>query len=278
MPPNRPSRYRQRLGAELKALRVARGYSIRALAEEMRPDNRPGEYPHARVQRAETGELVLSDPEMLEWLRATHADEDTAARLVDHAAGARLQHEPWAALLEASESRHLNAIAAEQEAGARLNLSYQQVIVPGLAQTAAYARALVGHLDLPDLDPAQHVAGLQARQEVLHDSGHRFRFVLSRRAVLWNPDPDSVSMAGQLDRLRELDSLPNVSVSVLDDVAGPMGGRSSFTVYDEPVDGDPVVVVELEHGRVPVLDPDGVERYRRRFDLLAAAATPVAEA
>ncbi len=232
---------------------------------------------HARVTRIEKLQVLPTVAEVRRWAVAASADTDTAERVVALADAALVETAPWADLLASSTGRHLNTIAAAREEAATLNCSYQQFIIPGLGQTLAYARALLPHLRVA-IDPAADLPARMARQEVLHQPGREFQFVLTRRALTWNPDPATVSMTGQVDRLRELDRLPRVSVRVLEDDAAPMGGYSSFTVYDGQTDEDALVAVELEHHVLTITDAADVEHYRHRFAELRDAARPISEA
>jgi len=265
--PPEPTRVRRQLAAELAHLRSIAGLSLRTVGDAVGIG-------HAQVRRIELATATPSSVQARTWLRATGADEDTTERVLALLEAAHVETAPWADLLASSTGRHLNAIAAAREEAATLNCSYQQFIVPGLAQTSAYVRALIPHLRVA-IDPEADLPARIARQEVLHQAGREFRFVLTRRALSWNPDPATVSMEGQLDRLRELDRLPTVSVRVLDDDAAPMGGYSSFTIYDRQADGGALVAVELEHHVLTITAADDVEHYRRRFVDLYEAGRPL---
>lgn len=245
---------------------------MRPLAERIGADT------HARVQRIENGTGSPPTPtEVHAWLDATDAGPEIRERVLDLTNAAHGETVPWPDLVDATSGRHFNDRAAAMEADAGLNCSFQAMIVPGLAQTTTYARALLGHLAAP-LDTGRHLAGLLTRQELLHDERHEFRFVITPRVLTWNPDPATVRMSAQVDRLRELDRLRTVSVHVLADDAPPMGGYSSFTLY-EPAsdDSEPLVMIELETRWVPLARADDVTRYRERFAQLRAEATPIAD-
>lgn len=271
MPPE-PSRVRRQLGSELALLRSRARLSMRDLGGRLGADT------HARVQRIEKGTGAPPTVDELKvWLDATAADPDARDRIGALWDAAHGETVPWPDYVDATSGRHFNERARAMEHDAALNCSFQQQMVPGLAQTSAYARALLGHLAAP-LSVEGHLAGLMARQELLHDPVHEFRFVITPRVLAWNPDPDSVPMAAQLDRLREIDRLPTSTVRVLADDASPMGGYSSFTLYDRPIEGaEPLVQVELEARWVPMTRDDEVERYRRRFAQLFDAATSISD-
>lgn len=263
------TRSHRQLVIELGHLRSLTGLGLR-------PFGAKAGLSYTRVRRVESGNVMPSLTEVRGWLAAADVtDNDTTDRLVALAETAHASTSPWAAQLPDAPGRHLNHIAAAWEETSRLTCSYQQFIVPALTATSAYARALLPHLPV-DIDPDSHVAAQMHRQDILHTTGHEFRFLLTRRAWTWSPDPAQTDlMAGQRDRLRRVAELPAVQVRLLDDDATPMGGYSSFTIYDER-DAEPaLVVIEIEKGSTRLRDPDDVEHYRQRFTELWNAAQPI---
>ena len=78
------------------------------------------------------------------------------------------------------------------------------LVIPGLLQTAGYARAIMTQVaDLwgtNDIDAT--VEARMRRQEVLYDQSKTFEFVITEAALRMLPCPPQV-MLGQLDRLHE---------------------------------------------------------------------------
>lgn len=228
---------------------------------------------YTRVRRIEHGQVMPSLTEVRGWLAAAGVTEaDAIDRLLALAETAYTSTSPWSAHLPDGPGRHLNHIAASWEETSRLVCSYQQFIVPGLLQTNTYARALLPHLPV-DLDAESHLAAQMSRQDVLHAADHEFRFILTRRAWTWTPDPGTDLMSAQHDRLRRSAELPTVGVRILEDDAVPMGGYSSFTIYDQRVDEPSLVVIEIEKGSTTLREPDEVKHYQGRFEQLWEAAT-----
>jgi hypothetical protein len=249
---------------------------MRPFADLVYPRGEAARPASQRVQRVENAYLLPTLDEVSRWLDAAEATPADRERVMTTAHYAHAERTAWSELLESFGGRHLNELAEGDERTSGLNCSYQQFIIPGLAQTEAYARASLPHLGAT-VDPEVHIPGLRARQQILDRPDREFRFVLTTRALHWNPDPTTVSMDEQHARLREADARPNVTVRVLADEAGPMGGYSSFTLYEQRDRGSPpMVAIELDHGRIVLLGDD-VARYRRRFESLFAAAVPINE-
>lgn len=268
--PADPSRVRRQLGAEIHRLRLAAGLPIRGF-ERPAPANLVP-VPNARVQRAEKGTALLSEPQLLTILEMTGASDDVRDRLTVMLNHALSEHVRWETALEGAD--HLQGVAEERDRAATTISVFEYAFLPGLLQTQAYAAALMPLFGLPQDDAAAAAARMR-RQEVLHEPGRTFRFVCSSHALRWAPGPD-VSMDAQRDRLAQLAELDAVYVRVLPDtVRQPMSG---FTLYEGMTDGTSMVAIELEHGEQPLADLREVETYRRLFATLLEQAHPIEEA
>ncbi|MFF5176622.1 Scr1 family TA system antitoxin-like transcriptional regulator [Micromonospora sp. NPDC000316] len=98
----------------------------------------------------------------------------------------------------------------------RLIRHFETVYVPGLLQTADYARRILTemvelhNLDIADVDAA--VASRMQRQHLLYDTSKRFEFLLAEPVLRWLLCPAEV-MRGQLDRRQLMcDRSPSVDV------------------------------------------------------------------
>jgi transcriptional regulator with XRE-family HTH domain len=93
----------------------------------------------------------------------------------------------------------------------------QITLIPGLLQTPEYARyplqqAMAASGDLGDVENA--VAARMRRQEILYEPGREFEFIIMEAALRLRPCPDE-AMFGALDKLRQLTSLPRVTIRVV---------------------------------------------------------------
>lgn len=255
---------RQALGAELNRLRHDAGMSIRQLGRAGVPVGGTAPIPHARIPRIESGEAVPTDAQVRHWLAAAGAGQAARERVAALLRDVRSESSRWADLLALTGDRDLQQLAAEREQAATAIDSACQQWIPGLLQTRDYARALFGRLER-DGYPVEADASTDrrmARQAMLDAEDRRFRFLLTPRAVAWNPDADTVSMTEQRQRLRDMDERAVAEVRVLADDASPVGPWASFTLHD----GDrPAVTIELEHRNELVIADEDVARYRRRF-------------
>jgi transcriptional regulator with XRE-family HTH domain len=147
---------------------------------------------------------------------------------------------------------------------------YEAGVIPGLFQTAEYARARMGRIiefnGIPDdLDVA--VAARIKRQRVLRHGDHQFAVVLEEWA-LRSRIGSSEMMADQLAHLSRELSLPSVSMGIIPaSVARTMWSSPGFWIFDESR-----VLVETPAAELTITQPREIAVYLRTFNELAAMA------
>ncbi len=216
----------------------------------------------------ETGVQGLSDLDIRMWCTACGAEDEVP----DLIAQARAVESMYLELRRQTRAgmRHLvQSLSALHERTDRF-LIYEHNVIPGLFQTAGYARALLSFwmefLDTRnDLDAA--VEARIASQSVLYRSDKRFAVVLEEAAVR-TQFGTSETMAGQLDRLLSVMTLPNVSLGIVPlrserEVAGSTG----FWIFD-----DTLVSLETPTASIDVTQPQEIELYLRMFERLRRPA------
>ncbi|HLI77791.1 MAG TPA: DUF5753 domain-containing protein, partial [Acidobacteriaceae bacterium] len=158
--------------------------------------------------------------------------------------------------------------------------TFQSSVVPGILQTAEYARRVLSffHTPFADGDVAAAVAGRLNRQLALYEADKQFSFLLTEAALRWRPGPVELQLA-QLDRIASVSTLDNVSVGVI-----PLGVQATtllthaFVIYDGPHEQDTRVSVETIHAHLVVKSTGDVALYRQRWELLNAMAISGGEA
>jgi transcriptional regulator with XRE-family HTH domain len=257
--PREPRPQLARLGAELRRVRMLAGLSGRQIAEATGLSQ-------PTVSRIERGASVPSLPELIAWADATGLNEDRRAVLLGLGEAAvnevtRLRDRLDAGLTGVQES------VRELEATARTLRNFQPGIVPGLLQTAAYARAILTLADQA-ADPGAAVSARLARQHILHEDGRSFEFVMTEAALRYRPGPRALRTA-QLDHLAAIVTLENISFGVIPaDAEMHAITRCGFVIYDDRIDDlPPFVIAETPHASVYANDPADVKVYE---DQLAA--------
>lgn len=224
------------------------------------------------VSRVERGEQRLAAAQVQEWLDVLDARGQVRERVAALNEAAHNETRAWSELLD-DAIVELQGVAQGRETTSRLVRNCQLTIVPGLLQTAEYARLLIPQMDpARAIDHAAAVARRVERQQILYREGGRFEFLIAEQALLWSPGVDV--MPAQLDRLLSLATLATVDVRILPMRRSAVPTWHSFT-YFEPADqgADAYVTTELLHGDQVVVEPAAVQAYDEQWKLLWAEAT-----
>lgn len=272
MPP-KPTVRRRRLGSTLRRLRNEAGLSLDEAAGLMgwkAPKMSKIENAVQSIRPAEVTSLLghygVTDPESLAGLENLARD-----------AGRRGWWQTYGGVLPPTYADYI-ALEADAE---RLR-QWETGLVPGLLQTAAYAREIITAASVPSITPTEvdaRVEVRQARQAVLtRPDGPLELWAVIHEAALHARLARPNVMRDQLRRLRELAELPSVTVQVMP-LNGPPhpGVTSSFSLLEFPDPGEEVVLMENVLGYA-YLDPEDRQVARAfisAFERIVAAALPV---
>lgn len=252
----------RRLAAILREERLAAGLSVAGIAALADLDP-------ASVYRAEKPGCRLSPNNVKSLLQACGTDEEKIRHAVGLAkeAGQRGWWEDYRL-----SSDHATFVAMESEASAKA--AWEPSIIPGLLQTAAYARTVISAG--PDyLEPARVERLVRVREQrqkaLLREDPLRLTTVIGEAALHCAVGTPAL-MRDQLAHLSGLARHPNVTVRVLRCGAGAHPGMTGpFAILRYPDSADPgVLYVESLAGALWVDKPAEVERAHRAFDRLAA--------
>jgi transcriptional regulator with XRE-family HTH domain len=261
---------RQQLAEELRRLRAVSGLSGRQLAELLGVNQ-------STVTRIERGQQRVSVTHADQWAKATGAPEERRTEILALAEDALVGPRTWE---ETSGTGSANAQPELREIEAQTGTLcvYNPAAVPGLLQTASYAKRVFCSGPsgvLPDL--AARVMSRMDRQQVLYDQVKRFRFVIPEAVLRWPfgpPDDPAVwdDHREQLARIAAAVARPNVELGVLPLQPNPYWRLGGFVLFDDLDNADPFVHIEELAGPVNVDDQAGVAMYRTAFDNLMSVA------
>jgi transcriptional regulator with XRE-family HTH domain len=165
------------------------------------------------------------------------------------------------------------------EAEAVSRFSYDPLLVPGLVQTEAYARALfVGHC--PPLDDEiidQHIEARLGRQRLLTRTPLVDLSFIIGEAVLRNSVGGPDVMREQLRQLLEAGARRNVEIQVMPANAGFHVGLDGPMVLLETMENRHVGYIESQEIGAVVTDPANVSAFGLRYGRLRAQALDVNE-
>ncbi|RDG35932.1 helix-turn-helix domain-containing protein [Streptomyces corynorhini] len=253
---------RSALGQRLRELRQQAGLSGRQLAESL-------SWAPSKVSKLENGRQTPTAEDIREWTRST-ASEDQSETLLTSLHTLDLQYAEWQRQLKTGFASHQNTIAHLDER-TRFFRAFEPTVVPGLLQTAGYARERFTQgattLKVPhDVDEAVRVR--TQRHEILYRPDKRFHFVLTEAALRYRLCATEV-MLGQLDRLVSLSTLPNVKLGIIAfSTRYTVAPWHGFWILDHDR-----VMVETYSAELNLAQPSEVKLYGTAFEQLAAVAT-----
>ena len=265
---------RRQLGRYLREMRFASGMTIAEAAALV-------ERGSSTLQRLEKGtaeRIRVLDVEAL--CRIYDADETTSAALIGMAQQAKVKswYHEYGDLIPENFDVYMGL-----EVAARGLKTYQIELVPGLLQTADYARAVIksGLPDESDTDIERRVRLRMQRQVLIRRKSRPANLdVILHETVLHRVIGGSRIMETQRRHLADISTQPNVTLRVLPFAAGlPLGAvTGNFIILDfgkNPKGGSiepPIVYVPGLGGEIYLEKAADIRRYDRAYEAIQAAA------
>lgn len=259
---------RAQLARELRRARESRPMSGRELAQYL-------QISQSKISRIESGLTVPTTSEVFAWANASGVSDEHREWLVSLADSVYTEVHSWPEVLRMRA--HIQDEIEERELHARAVRVFQPSVVPGLLQTAEYARRTIsmGYKSKSVDDVTETLAGRLRRQLVVYEEDRQFDFVITEAALRWRPGPGPAKlMLGQLDRITSVSTLDNVSIGVIPlDAPAITFNTHAFVLYDHPDDeGDPFVEVEAIHANMIINETTHVALYQERWLQLSEMA------
>ncbi|MGI5125379.1 helix-turn-helix domain-containing protein [Pseudonocardia sp. CA-107938] len=250
---------RIRLAERLRAVRAPRFRSGSALARHLG-------WQQSKVSRIELGQQLPSREDLDQWIAAVGADSEELHQLLDDA------HVQTVSIRAAARSAAgvpgVQVDLADLERRSTLVAEYQPHMVPGLAQTASYARSWLTQADRPEVLASVDVEGVInariARQAILYQPGHDVVIAIGE-AGLRNSHGDPSVQRQQLGHLQVLAELPTVTLLV-EPAHAAMATMRGFRILDDRV------VLEDTEGARHLTDPAIVGRFTAALAALRSRA------
>ncbi|WP_030228195.1 helix-turn-helix domain-containing protein [Actinoalloteichus caeruleus] len=255
------------LGAELRRLRRVAGISQRELAARVG-------IAHSQISRIETGDRTPSEPDvsgMLGALGITGPEREqllAMTRTSDDAA--RWESDPSYGL-----PRQLSTLIDYERRATRIT-DVATLFIPGLLQTAAYARAVMEVCHVPERDISTRVATRLGRQGLLNNPSIHYEAlideILIRRRV-----GSFETMSEQLSHLLQLTERPNVTLRIIPLAAGAHIGLDAGHLLLEFETIGPIVHLEARNTAGFLREEHSVEDFRHVAKVLRSIALEPAE-
>jgi transcriptional regulator with XRE-family HTH domain len=254
----------RRLAQELRRLRERSGLSGEQAAQRVRWDQ-------SKISRMENARVRVTSGEVMELCEIYAASKEEREELVRLAREARRTGwwHPYRHVLKAGFGAYLGF-----EAEALTHRSYETQLIPGLLQTADYARAVLHGSRSRDPDELERAVAVRlARQERVTSSSEPLNvWAIVEEAALRRVVGAGDSMRAQLHHLLELGALANVSLQVLPFSAGVHAGIDGpFTLLTFAGYPD-VLFIEHLMGCVYLEHPDEARVAEQVFEHLRASA------
>jgi transcriptional regulator with XRE-family HTH domain len=265
-------RTRHQLAERLRQLRLATGATGAQFAERL---GRGWRQP--RVSKIETGKQLPTRADLEAWAAATDADP---AELLDLLDRARFEYSTFRERIAdlAGADRLQDAIGAAETAATRI-AHYQPVLIPGILQTADYAREL---LHLPS-GPAQAgaseeeinrmIASRLRRQAILYEPGREIIVLMGEGALRTNIASPAAMHAQREHIARLAETLTTATIGIVPFTAyAPIATLHGWSLTDD------LATIETDAGNLEIADPQHVERYWHHTQLLLDAAATGSDA
>ncbi|HEV2342462.1 MAG TPA: helix-turn-helix transcriptional regulator [Actinocrinis sp.] len=270
-----PGRYltarRRRLAAELRRLRLAAGFTGEQVAERLAP---LGRWSASKVSRIETGRVAAHHGDVSDLLDLYGVDGGPLREELVELARQAGKHGWWQSYQDVLPG-HITPLLDFETSSSAIRY-VQNLLVPGLLQTAEYARALIRSCN-PEAGPNQvdRLVDLRlSRQKVLErDDPPRLSVILDE-AALRRPVGGAKAMREQLLRLVEHADAARAVVQVIPFGLGEHTGMDMpFTILSFSADYEPDVVYVEQYTTTWYIDDEyDVRLYDSYFNHLRGTA------
>ncbi len=259
---------KRRLSRRLAAMRLRAGLGLNEASDKLG-------WSRGRLNRFEANQWRLPDASHVRDLARIYGANETERgeleELVSRARARMWWHEPE----KERERVFANEFAGFENDAARISV-YMPLVLPGLLQTPAYARALLAVGPWDEGWRERALAARLRRQQVLERTDGttpRLVAVVTEAALAyhWGSRADR---RAQVAHLAAMSRRPSVELRMLRFADGPHPGMSSLIdIFDFPDDDEPsVVYIENDTAIQEVTKPEEVDAYKRTFARIRDAA------
>ncbi|MFI1796570.1 helix-turn-helix domain-containing protein [Streptomyces sp. NPDC020379] len=265
-----PLTARRKLGAALRKLRDQQGLTTEEVGAYLDCHN-------SKVSRFENGKRACSKKDFERLMELYGVDEPLLSELADLMIKGRQRVPPWwQAYGDVISTNYAEFLAYEAEAGRCREC--QPLLIPGLLQTADYARAVTSR-GIAALGPDQVdtlVEVRMRRQDLLKETDPLLLEAVIHEAALRVHVGGVAVMRAQLQHLAEISERDHASIRVVPFNAGENGVTTgAFTLFTagKETDDDDVAFVESAEATTGFRDDAlAVKRLSRLFRNLSSSA------
>ncbi|MGL5811195.1 MAG: helix-turn-helix domain-containing protein [Nocardioides sp.] len=266
-------RAREALGNRLRELRLDARLTGRRLASE-------AGWSPSKISKIEAGRQTPSDADVATWARICGRDR-LVPEFIASLRSLDQHYVEFRRMFRTGMPSRQRSIA-EIESRTELTRNFEPCFVPGLLQTAEYARYRFAEggpgesergVPTSEAELEEAIAARIDRQRLLYRGDRRFHLVMTEAVLRYRVCPSDV-MAGQLGHLVAMTTVPTIRVGIIPfDASLSAGPLHGFYLYD-----DKLAIVELFTAILNISQSGELAAYERVFGQLAEAAVYGAEA
>lgn len=250
------------LGAAIRDARDAKGWSQRKLATEIGRDS-------GLMSRWESGERSPLATDVAQILTVLGVNGQRYDEILEMASGT---DEPrWLAVELPDQQQQMKALLECERTASKVT-QVAPLLIPGVLQTSAYARAIMTTGGVHGDEIESRVMMRVGRRDVItrEDPAHLQVFLgeAAVRQLVGSVD----MMAAQLRYALELADLPNVDLRVVPFNSGWHGGLEGMFMLIDSDEAPPVVHLENRKSGLFLHEDDDVATYRQGVDTVARVA------
>ncbi|MFI6452155.1 helix-turn-helix domain-containing protein [Streptosporangium amethystogenes] len=267
-----PTARRRRLGIELRRLREAAGLNGTDVAAALG-------WSGTKVSRIETGRVSVHHGDVGDLLDHYKVTDDGLRQELIMLARESRQKGWWHRHRDTLKTGFDSYIGLEADAA--MIRTYEAQVIPGLLQTEAYTRAVIGAAAMNPSQPyiEKKVGVRLARQQLLtRDAPVSLHAVLDQ-AVLMREVGGATTMSDQLAFLLQRSKLPNITIQVLPLKQGAHPAMDGpFVILEFPDPADPALVyIEQAVSGLVLEEVEELAKYAWMFNNLANQALTAEE-
>ena len=264
-----PLTARTTLGTALRSFREARGLLIKAAAEELGVAD-------STLSRVERGQRSCPPNLFANAMNYYEVSDDVREELAELLADSKADKPaPWAPYREYISANYERFLGFELPA--KSSKEYQALMVPAMAQTEPYARAVtsVGFASLgPDqVDELVDVRMMRQRYKLAGSSKMTCTYIITQAALEFRVGGQTVHRH-QLQHLLEISDAETVDLRVIPYERGEEGTQTgAYTIFEYAEDHTPpVAFAESVAGTIMLDDARDLRRLQRLHQNLTEAA------
>ncbi|MDT0458757.1 helix-turn-helix transcriptional regulator [Streptomyces sp. DSM 41527] len=257
-----PTARRRRLAIELKKLREDHGLTCNQVGESL-------DWSGSKVNRMETGQGRVQPSDIDALCRFYNTADELRELLKDLAKHSKMRG--WWHAYGSAVPTWFSVYVGLEQAACSLR-TYEAEFVPGLLQTADYARELHRATAQPSPDDVeQMIAVRMERQALLTAPQAPDLWAILHESVLRHAIGNREVMQAQFERLLKMAQLKNVTVQVLPFGSGSYPATGAYTMLGFPEQEDPDIVYRDGLTDAVYLEqPSDIAQYAKAFDNLRA--------